>query len=400
MLLSAADVRPLLRARQAECEATGRVPEDVNAELIRCGFYRIIQPRRFGGYEFDVPTFYKVMMEVARGCADTGWVLALTAGHPLIVAHFPEAGQQEVYGADGEFRCPAAFNPPGKAIPADGGYRISGAWVSASGCDLATHFLGCAIVLEKDGAAAGRVVQMLLAREEFGIIDDWHVMGMQGTGSKRVVAEDVLVPFHRTIEAVGAARGAEPAVRARIHENPMYFGRILPFLIGEATAVAVGAARGALDLYEETLRTKMTYHPPFHERYKEPEFQHNYGKALALIATAEAALVRAGQEFMDYAREDAEGGASFDDEREQRITLIEQQCIRLAWEAVELIFRTVGTSHAAKAGQPIGRIFRNLAVINTHPALQLDRIALSAARTRFGLQAPVVPGRRPAGYKD
>ena len=74
MLRSAGDVRPLLRARQAECEAAGRVPEDVNAELIRRGFYRIIQPRRFGGYEFDIPTFYKVMMEVARGCADTGWV--------------------------------------------------------------------------------------------------------------------------------------------------------------------------------------------------------------------------------------------------------------------------------------------------------------------------------------
>ena len=216
---------------------------------------------------------------------------------------------------------------------------------------------------------------------------------MQGTGSKRVVAENVFVPLHRTIDSVGAGRGAEPAVRVRIHKNPMYFGRILPFLIGEATAVAVGAARGALDLYEEILRTKTTYHPPFNERYKEPEFQHHYGKALALIATAEAALVRAGEEFMDYAREDAEGGASFDDEREQRITLIEQQCIRLAWEAVELIFRTVGTSHAAKAAQPIGRIFRNLAVINTHPALQLDRIALSAARTHFGLQAPVVLSR-------
>ncbi len=176
-------------------------------------------------------------------------------------------------------------------------------------------------------------------------------------------------------------------------------GGILPFLIGEATAVAVGAARGALDLYEETLRTKRTYHPPFQERYKEPEFQHYYGKALALISTAEAALVRAGQEFMDYAREDAGGGAPFDDEREQRITLIEQQCIRLAWEAVELIFRTVGTSHAAKVAQPIGRIFRNLAVINTHPALQLDRIALSAARTRFGLQASVVSSSRPPGYK-
>ncbi len=67
MLERAIALRPLLRSRQADCEALGRVPDDVNAELIRQGFYRIVQPRRFGGYEFDVPTFYKVMMEVARG---------------------------------------------------------------------------------------------------------------------------------------------------------------------------------------------------------------------------------------------------------------------------------------------------------------------------------------------
>ena len=62
--------------------------------------------------------------------------------------------------------------------------------------------------------------------------------------------------------------------------------------------------------------------------------------------------------------------------------------MRLAWEAVELIYRTVGTSDAAKDGAMIGRIFRNLAVINTHPALQLERSALNAARTRFGFVPP------------
>jgi 3-hydroxy-9,10-secoandrosta-1,3,5(10)-triene-9,17-dione monooxygenase len=67
--------------------------------------------------------------------------------------------------------------------------------------------------------------------------------------------------------------------------------------------------------------------------------------------------------------------------------------MRLAWEAVELIYRTVGTSDAAKHGAMIGRIFRNLAVINTHPALQLERSALNAARTRFGL-VPTPPASR------
>jgi len=392
MLRRAVALRPLLRARQADCEAQGRVPEDVNQELIRAGFYRIIQPRRFGGYEFDVPTFLRVMMEISRGCPETGWVVALTAGHPLIVAHFPEEGQREVYGADGEFRCPAVFNPPGTAIPVEGGYRITGSWPSASGCDLGTHFL-CASV--NQGAPPPGIMQALLTRDQFHIVDDWQVMGMRGTGSKRVVTEDAFVPIRRTNAALAPGRGSDPAVRRRIHKNPMYWGRILPFLVGESAAAAVGGARGALDIYEEILRVKKAFHPPFQERYKEAEFQQHYGQALALISTAEMALVRAGQEYMDYAAEDAAGGAPFDDERAYRVILVEDKCIAMAWQAMDMIYRTAGTSHAAKDGQIIGRLFRNLAVINTHPALQLDRAAIVAARIRYGMHPTQMPKSEP-----
>ncbi|HEX4095385.1 MAG TPA: acyl-CoA dehydrogenase family protein, partial [Caulobacteraceae bacterium] len=78
MLERARALRPLLLASQGRCEAEGRVPQDINDALVQAGFYRIVQPRRFGGYEFDVPTFYRVMMEISRGCPETGWVLALT----------------------------------------------------------------------------------------------------------------------------------------------------------------------------------------------------------------------------------------------------------------------------------------------------------------------------------
>ena len=94
---------------------------------------------------------------------------------------------------------------------------------------------------------------------------------------------------------------------------------------------------------------------------------------------------------MDYAREAAAaGGAPFGEEKDQRLLLIEQNAIRMAWEAVELMFRTVGTSDSARTGAMIGRIFRNMAVIRTHPALQLDRTEAVAGRTHFGL-APEKP---------
>jgi 3-hydroxy-9,10-secoandrosta-1,3,5(10)-triene-9,17-dione monooxygenase len=383
MLERARALRPRLLANQGRCEAEGRVPQDINDELVKAGFYRIVQPRRFGGYEFYVPTFYRVMMEISRGCPETGWVLALTAGHPMLLANFPEQAQVEIYGADGELRCPASFSPPGQALETDGGYLISGGWVSASGIDIGTHFIGMALIPAKEDGAPPSPIQMILQRDQFEIVDDWKVMGMQGTGSKQVRAKDAFVPSHRTVPVAGSFRGGQAITSARLYDNPMYQGRIQPFLIGEATAVAVGAARGALDLYAESLKGKRSMFPPHLERTEDPEFQRHYGNALALISTAEAALVRAGEEFMDYAREAASGGEPFDEGRELRLTLIEQQCVRLAWEAMEEIYRTAGTSASARQGAAIGRIFRNMAVINTHPALQLDRTAVAAAKARF-----------------
>lgn len=377
-------LRDVLRGGQEQCEAQGRISDAINDQLIRAGFYRIIQPRCFGGYEFDVPTFHRVMMEIGRGCPETGWVVALTSGHPLILANFPLEGQADLYGPHGEFRCPAAFNPPGTAVPVSGGYRVTASWPSASGCDLGTHHMGSALVTGADGKPTGEAIQCVLTRDQYRIVDDWHVMGMQGTGSKRIVAEDVFVPARRTIFAVGPGRGSEPAHRPGLLANPMYLGRIASFLIGESAAVAVGAARGALDLYEDVLRAKRTYFPPHHERFREPEFQAHFGRALGLVATAEAALIRAGEEYMEYGRAEA-AGEPFSDEKDQRLILILLHCMHMAWEGVELIYRTVGTSDAAKDGAMIGRIFRGMAVINTHPALQLERSALNAARTRFGL---------------
>jgi 3-hydroxy-9,10-secoandrosta-1,3,5(10)-triene-9,17-dione monooxygenase len=385
LLARAVALRPLLRAKQAECEAGGNVPPDVNERLVREGFYRIVQPRRFGGYECDIPSFYKVMMEISRGCSETAWVLALTAGHPLIAAYFSEEAQREAYGTTGEFRCPTVFNPPGTATPVDGGYRLTGAWPSASGIDHATHYITLAAVVDAATKQTTGAILAMLRRGEFSVRDDWRVMGMQGTGSKTVVIDDLFVPEHRAARTKGVGLLTNIVLPGpRIYDNPMYFGRIGAFLVGEGAAVSVGAARGALDLYEELLRTKRSPVPPFPERRTDPEFHRHYGNALSLIATAEAALVHQGEEFMQAVHEEA-AGKPFELEREQRLQLIALRAMDMAWEAIELIYRTAGTSASVKEGQPIGRVFRNVAAIRTHPILQLDRLAMNAARTRLGV---------------
>jgi 3-hydroxy-9,10-secoandrosta-1,3,5(10)-triene-9,17-dione monooxygenase len=78
---------PTLRERQAATEAAGRVLDETQAALVDAGLYRAMQPRRFGGYEFSLRDFVRVMTEVSRGCPSTGWSVTLTAGHPHLLSH-------------------------------------------------------------------------------------------------------------------------------------------------------------------------------------------------------------------------------------------------------------------------------------------------------------------------
>ena len=378
---------PLLRERQAACEADGRLSEDTNRRFIEAGFYRILQPRCFGGYEFDLPTFLKVMIAISRGCSDSGWVLALTAGHAFLLASYPEAGQREGFGERGEFRCPGVAIPTGIAVPVDGGYRIKGAWDYSSGCDLATHFIGLSVIQNPNSSTPIGVMMALFDRDQYQIVDNWHVFGMQGTGSRRVVVEEMFLPAYRAL-MIGTVTGEtiHPRPGSLLHKNPFYRGRITSMLVSELVAVCVGIGRGALDIYEEILRNKPANYAPFQKRSQEPEFQRYFGEARALVDTAEAALFQMAAYYIECTRREAEEGVPFSEEQDRRFLQIEQQCVRLCWEAVEMMFRTSGTSAAANTAT-LGRYFRNLAVIRTHVTVQWNHTSVNSARLHFGMPA-------------
>ena len=93
MVARAVALRPQLRDDQAKTEARSRYSEEMHEAFTEAGFYRILQPRMFGGYEFDIQTFYRTIIEIARGCPSTGWMLCLGAGHALqLGSSFDRAG--------------------------------------------------------------------------------------------------------------------------------------------------------------------------------------------------------------------------------------------------------------------------------------------------------------------
>jgi len=386
MLRRATAMRATLRERQAACEAHGAILPETNDEFVRAGFYRIIQPRRFGGYEFDMVTFLKVMMEIARGCPSSGWVLALTAGHPLILALFSDETQIEAYGCDGEFRCPAV-GQPAAMVAVEGGWRCNGGWDYASGCDMATHLLGGAMRRGADGQPVH--MHVLLKRSEFAIVNNWRMIGMQGTGSKRAVVDDLFVPAHRAID--WTIWQAPPArdLATRPFANPIYYGRKSTFLIAEAAAVAVGIARGALDLFEEVMAKPQRGLTVGGTRVELHEYQECWGLARAWIDTAENALLQVGRDYTEHCRAFVEEGVPFTDEADRGMILVEQHCVKLAWEATDLLFTTAGTSSGQRDSM-LARHFRDLAVLRTHGTMRYLRTAPNRARLHFGM-APLSP---------
>ena len=223
LVASAEALRPRLLEEQAATEQRTRYSEELHDTFRELGFYRLLQPRRYGGLEADVTTFYRVMMSISRGCPSTGWMLCLGSGHALQVgSYFPEEAQAEIFG-DGHFVCSASFAAQDAlAQPVAGGYRVRGTWHFCSGAPYATHHMGVAPTPDPD-----RVVVVVVPRKDFRVLDDWgDLIGLKGSGSHSVVVEDAVIPESHAISMedflafdVGYARlraASQPAVRRRV----------------------------------------------------------------------------------------------------------------------------------------------------------------------------------------
>jgi 3-hydroxy-9,10-secoandrosta-1,3,5(10)-triene-9,17-dione monooxygenase len=241
--------------------------------------------------------------------------------------------------------------------------------------------MGSAIVR---GSDPPHLLWLLIDRADFSIVDNWDVIALRGTGSKRVICENLFVPAHRTITAVGMTD--EPSPGWGTHENPLYAGALFTLLFFELGAIAVGVARGAVDVYEDVLRNRPIDIPPFTLRGEIAEYQHHLGEAIGLVDVAEAALLEGADRYLEQAERALDAGRPVDElgEETRRLMVLEQQCIRLATEAVHLLFRTGGTS-GARTGNPLGNAMLALTVMRTHMGLQLDRTMTNVGRLRMGL---------------
>ncbi|MBC6450898.1 acyl-CoA dehydrogenase family protein [Actinokineospora xionganensis] len=355
--------------RQAETEQRTFYAEDTHEAFRDAGFYRILVPRRFGGYDFGIDTFMRVVQILTRACPSTGWMYCLGAAHAHVVGTLFEERVQEEAFAGGEFIAPATVMPSGDAVRTEGGWLLTGTWSYCSGIPYASHFVGHTLVSRAEGEPP-EPMMFIVDSSQWTRLDDWGgQLGLKGSGSHSIVMENAFVADYQTIAThMSQVNVTEGTPGRRLHANPEYGGGPLSFMVLEDAVLAVGMAQGALDAYGDLMRSRTTMFPPIVGRAENEDFQFWYGEATGMIATAEAAFHQSIQTWRELCEQ---GPEAFTVEQELRIAVICREVVRLCWDAVQkYLFPTAGSS-AVRQGQRIERVWRDLSMQHSHAGISI-----------------------------
>ncbi len=246
---------PVLAKRSQEQRKQRQVLSETVVEMQQAGFFRVLQPRRWGGYEMDLHTFYDIQFALAEGDMSSAWLYGVLGVHPWFMAILDDRAAQDVWGSDNTALICSSLMPAGKATAVEGGFRLSGHWRYASGCAHCDWvLLGALLASPSGGPPEGRI--FLVPRKDYRTVDTWQVSGLQGTGSIDVVLDDVFVPAYRTqamidnFKLVGAGQAVNTSSLYR-----MPFGQI--FVRGISTS-ALGALQGMFTAFLDYGRTRVT----------------------------------------------------------------------------------------------------------------------------------------------
>lgn len=371
-----AQVEPILRAYAPAAEAERRLAPEAMTALIDAGVFRAWVPRAYGGMEMDPIPALKMFEELARIDSAAGWV----AGNSAFIASFghafPDAASAEI-SADPRVVMAGSATPAGAAVPMEGGYRVTGRWPFGSGCTYASWLAGFCLVM--DGAAprlhpdgSPAIVIALFKAEEVEILDNWHTLGMRGTGSFDFRAADVFVPAHRTA-VLGPLDHPGSAYTGPLYRFGIWLG------ITHLPVTALGIARAAFD---DLLRLAVTKTPSYTQKplADQPVVRDRVARARALIEAGRAAVYSAVGEAWQFVQE----GGRITGDKCIPLGLAASFGMEAAVQAVDLVHAVAGTT-AIREEYPFERYFRDVHTISQHT---------QASSARFESLGTMMLGRR------
>jgi len=287
LLEKACAMVPGLRQTALQTERDRIIPMQTHKAFMDAGFYKVFQPERFGGYELPISMLVEMGAELGRGCGSSAWIFTNLATQSWIIGmHQPQA-QDEVWGDNPDALCASSFpTQGGSGRYVEGGIVLDGIWSFASGIDF-VQWENLQVFIPKEGGLPDHRF-VLVPKKDFTIHDDWFVNGLSGTGSKSIVLKDVFVPSHRVLNTQLIYGGPSPG--SALNSGALY--KVPPLSVGTKvfSGVALGLARGALELIVEEMSTRTSVGRV--KMAEIPTVQIRVAEAAAEIDAAEALLLK------------------------------------------------------------------------------------------------------------
>ncbi len=253
LIARARDMFPIIRERAAEAEANRRLHDETQKMFVEAGFYRIFQPKRYGGYEMDFSVLIDLCAEIGRADGSACWVFSNLTGQSWINGMKTEQAQDDVWGDNPDALIASSFPGKGATVKeVDGGWVVDGQWSFCSGVDFADWSNLQLFVKQENGPPKHYFA--LVPREDFEIVDDWFASGLAATGSRSFRVNEVFIPRHRGLAATDATGGPTPG--SDVNPHPIY--KMPFFAIGnkQYAGSALGIAYGGLEAIEADLATR------------------------------------------------------------------------------------------------------------------------------------------------
>ncbi len=370
LIARAAAFRPQLIAEQQDSDRRGVYSDAMHEAFRAAGFYRILQPRMFGGYQLGPEVFLRVVKELAQGHPAAAWCFCLAASHGYFVAsHYPPQVQAELFGPDGEFRSGQVVGPAGSMARVEGGYRVEGVWPFCSGAPVCTHFVLGSLAPQPDGPP--KHVFFTVPRQDFTILPDWgegRFMGMQASGSNSIRIDGAFVP-DRLVTPVNMMNSMDAFPDGSqgylLHRDPAYLFVALGWFHCEFGAIFSGTARAAVEAFAEMARSKPQLTNPMAKRMEDPFVQNLYGRVLGMADSAWALTLAGVRRYSELQERFAREGTPITAVDSYEVWGLAREACKLACEAVELVFHAAGAT-AGRTGNPLQGYFRDVEMYRLH----------------------------------
>jgi 3-hydroxy-9,10-secoandrosta-1,3,5(10)-triene-9,17-dione monooxygenase len=369
---------PELAERAAACAHERRLPQ-ANVDAMRAaGSLRTIQSTRNGGLGLGIRTHLDVIGALAEGCGSTAWVAGVVHAHSWLLSHFPAQGQDDVYGTDPDAVVSAVIGPRGRAERTASGFRLSGVWPFASGCERSDWLLLGGVVVGADGAPVDEG-DFIVPTSAVTIMDDWYVTGLTGTGSCTVKLDGLDIPEHRFLSLPSVIMGTSPG--AGLHgDDWVQRCAAVPVLTIALCGGAIGISRRALAEFPALIKGKTIAYTAGAQDTN-PATHVRVAEAAARIHECETLLYRVADEVDEAGR----AGTELPFLTRARHRLDCATAVRRAYEGVEILFQEGGASGIRTAG-PLGRAFADLQAMNNHGLLKLETNQEMYGRLLLGLE--------------